>query len=530
MVHELVPDREIVRDAVLRAESFTTAGFVHLKLFQGCRFVESDFFAIRFEQCEFVGCVFERVDMSGSVFSRCTFLNCSLARSNFNHSTFGSCCFGAAGDAPIAISSCNFTQAEFSGELLDKNVMNARFEHCSLDFAKFRAFTAFDIELVDCNLQEALIAKCRSRRIDVRTCSCRGLRLIDNEFSSFLSYKEKFVRTIGVASLVGASDLAIDGDALQLKKQSASQEAAAAADMIRTLRDEASSAGRIFEQINSEIILRSIQDRYAISAKAQGSIVATAVEMQLSSRLAGIHMQLGDVTLAILALEAANLLTADDIDLLSQVGIAIISQHQPNDIELGKHIIVLNRVASKYKVSQYRILVTHKHSDDFTIPINFASALSEAIPDGGIVLEELGRGSIKSVLSANSKGFVIAILILLKLGISVKYTDDGSFHFSLSFDGNLIITDGRARLQYDQHHKDINEKDIERRTKKLRASGVLQGDLGQLEVQAGELTAMSLQSVRSFVNLAMPRTDFSRDFRPAISGPSAPSGLPQSSP
>ncbi len=302
MADELVPNREIIKNAVLRSESFTTSGFVQSKMFRSCRFVETDFFSIRFEHCDFFDCVFENVDMSGSVFRRCSFAECSLLRSNFNHSRFESCHFGNADGEGTKISSSNFTQAEFTGDPVHNRMDRVLFEHCSLDFARFVAFSPFGVEFVDCNLQEALIERCRSERIDVRTCSCRGLQLRDNELGAFVSYKEKFIRTIGVAALIGACDLDIDGSALRLGKQTERDDLAAVAEAVQRLRDEAADAGRLFEQINSEIILRTIQDRYSISKRERGSITSNVVTTQLEKRVVGMPIQISDVTLAILAL------------------------------------------------------------------------------------------------------------------------------------------------------------------------------------------------------------------------------------
>ncbi len=205
------------------------------------------------------------------------------------------------------------------------------------------------------------------------------------------------------------------------------------------------------------------------------------------------------------------------------------SQHQPSDIELGKHILTLNRVASNHKIDQYEIALILGQSSDFSVLIGLSNALSSTVPEGDIVLQELARGSIKSVLSANSKGFLIVVLILLKLGISVKYTGDGNFHFHLSFDGNLMVTDGKAKLQYEQHRGEISAEELERRVKKLRSSGLLPNDLRELEAQAGELSAARLPAVRSFVRQAMPHRDFSKVPPQVASASSELSELPRPS-
>lgn len=509
MGSEVAQGRELITGAVLKAESFTTSGFVQSKVFKSCRFIETDFFSIRFEQCAFHDCIFENVDMSGSVFRHCSFEDCMVARSNFNHSRFDSCDFGANGTR-VTVSSSNLTQAEFVGEAAQSRMNRTKFEHCSLDFVAFVGFEEFELEFLDCNLQQALIERCRAKCLDLRTCSTRGLQLRDNNFDLFQTYKEKFIRIIGVAALVGATDLEIDGDMLRLGKSLERRQLAAAIAAIQTLRDEAEGAGRLFEQANAEIILRTLRDRHVASGKQHGSIAAHAVATQVEKRVVGIDIQISDVTLTVLALEAANELGVEDINVLAQLAIAIVSYHQPADIELGRHILVMNRVASKLKLDRYEITLTLRGSEDFSSLVDLSNAFIAASPEGAVTLDALARGSTKAVLSANSKGFLIIVLILLKLGVSVKYANDGSFHFHLSFDGNLSLTDGTRKIQYDQHRGEVTNEDVEKRVKKLRSSTVLPQDLGQLEAEAGELSAATLPSVRSFVHQAMMNRDSSR--------------------
>lgn len=509
MVGEVTQGREVISGAVLKAESFTTAGFVQSKVFRSCRFIETDFFSIRFEQCAFHDCAFENVDMSGSFFRHCSFEDCTVARSNFNHSRFESCDFGANGKR-VTVSSSNFTQAEFGGQTAQSRMNQTKFEHCSLDFAAFTGFEEFRLEFVDCNLQQALIERCRAERLDLRTCSTRGLQLRDNNFNLFQTYKEKFIRIIGVAALIGATDLEVDGDMLRLGKSLERSQLAATIAAIQTLRDEAEGAARLFEQTNAEIILRTLCDRHVASGEKYGSIAAQAVATQVGKHVIGINIQISDVTLTVLALEAANELDAEDINVLAQLGIAILGYHRPADIELGRHILVVNRVASKLKLDRYEITLTLRGSDDFSPLVDLSNALIAVSPEGVVTVEALARGSTKAVLSANSKGFLIVVLILLKLGVSVKYANDGSFHFNLSFDGNLSLTDGTRKIQYDQHRGDVTNEEVEKRVKKLRSSRMLPVDLGQLEAEAGELSAVMLPSVRSFAHQAMLSRDSSK--------------------
>src|ERR1043165_2545302 len=509
MVGEIAQGREVITGAVLKAESFTTSGFVQSKVFQSCRFVETDFFSIRFEKCAFLDCVFENVDISGSVFRHCSFGDCRLAYSNFNHSNFESCDFG--GDrAGVVVLSSNFTQAEFVGETAQSRMNRLSFEHCSLDFAALVGFGEFEPEFVDCNLQQALIERCRTKRLDLRTCSTRGLQLRDNSCDLFQTYKEKFIRIIGVATLIGATDLEIDGEMLRLGKALEPGQLTPAMAAIRNLRDEAEGAGRLFEQTNAEIVLRTLRDRHPDSEKQHGSIAADVVATQVKKRVVGIDIQISDVTLTLLALQAAGELRVEDINVLAQLAIAIISYHQPADIELGRHILVMNRVASKLNLDRYEITLTLRGSEDFSSLVDLSTALIALSPEGVVTLDAVTRGSTKAALSANSKGFLIVLLILLKLGISVKSADDGSFHFHLSFDGNLSLTDGTRKIQYDQHRDEVKDEDIEKRVRKLRSSTVLPEDLGQMEAEAGELSAAALPSARQFVHQAMLNKGSSR--------------------